>query len=164
MKVTGKFVVAVFMCNALMIIWSVCVRGNRNHPKFPIYLFYSCIYLFFVNQMFTEQSPQVQGTMKDTEVSWTQNLLSNNLQPATGDIGSLTCLSPLEDIACQAQPARVTAASALEEGPLTVGSTVSLTAVPGVCILPRVSGQCLLGHGGSQQQRFEECVADEYQK
>ena len=49
MKVTGKFVVAVFMCNALMIIWSVCVRGNRNHPKIPYLPLLFLIYLFFVN-------------------------------------------------------------------------------------------------------------------
>ena len=29
MKVTGKFIMAVFMCNTLMIIWSVCAVGRK---------------------------------------------------------------------------------------------------------------------------------------
>lgn len=49
MKVTGKFIVAVFMCNTLMIIRSVYVRGNRNHPKIPYLPLLFPIYLFFVN-------------------------------------------------------------------------------------------------------------------
>lgn len=47
MKVTGKLVVAVFMCNALMIIWSVCVRGiettqNSLFTSFIPYLPFLC--------------------------------------------------------------------------------------------------------------------------
>ena len=53
MKVTGKFIVAVFMCNTLMIIWSVCVRvgggENRNHPQTPYLPLVFPIYRFFVN-------------------------------------------------------------------------------------------------------------------